>query len=467
MDILLAHGYFLAEDAAERAVMKPYPPLGLLYITSHLRAHGFSVSVFDGTFQTLAGFEALIASQRPPIVGLYANLMTKRNVLRMAAVARAAGAVVVIGGPDPPQYAAEYLDHADFVAIGEGEETLRELIPRLLAQPASRDLADVPGLVFRDLRGELVRSAPRPLLASLDAQPWPARDAIAIEPYLDAWRSRHGKSSLSLLTARGCPYTCRWCSRSVFGETHRRRSPRLVADEAQALVERYRPDMLWYVDDVFTIHKGFVLEYAREMARRSLRVPFECISRADRIDPEIADALRDLGCRRLWIGSESGSQKVLDAMDRRVKVEQVQAATRLLKQRAIEVGVFIMLGYEGEQPADLQATVEHLKKSAPDAFLTTLAYPIKGTEFYSRMSGRLLDAGRPFAESSDRQIGVRGRRSRRYYEFARQWMVGEVARDRHWREGQVLRAARSAARAGVGRIGMALFSHEREGGSLG
>jgi radical SAM superfamily enzyme YgiQ (UPF0313 family) len=284
---------------------------------------------------------------------------------------------------------------------------------------------------------------------------------VDLAPYLRAWRERHGRGSISLTTARGCPYTCRWCSRSVFGETHRRRSPAAVAEEVRLIMDRYRPDMLWYVDDVFTIHAGWIRQYADEMERRSLRVPFECISRPERIDEGVADALARLGCARLWIGSESGSQRVLDAMDRRITVEQVRRATRLLQDRGIEVGLFIMLGYPGEEEEDLRATVDHLKRTRPDAFLTTLAYPIKGTPYYEETAPRLVRRG-PWAERTDRDLVVRGRRSGLYYRFARQWMEGEVARDRHWRAGRVLRAARAATAAGAGRLGMALLRGQRE-----
>jgi radical SAM superfamily enzyme YgiQ (UPF0313 family) len=462
MELLLSHGYFLSQDAREREVMKPYPPLGLLYLSSYLKARGWQVSVFDSTFKSPGEFDALVTRARPSVVGLYANLMTKPQVLRMAETCRRAGAVVVLGGPDPPHHAEQYLEHgADFVAIGEGEQTLHELLPRLLARPQARDLVGVRGLVFRDEHGRVVRTPPRPLLPKLDELPLPDRDAIALEPYLAAWRARHRRGSMSLLTARGCPYTCRWCSRSVFGESHRRRSPQAVADEVQLMLERYRPEQLWFVDDVFTIHKGFVRALADELGRRSLRVPFECISRADRIDDDVAEALSRMGCFRLWIGSESGSQRILDLMDRRVTVEQVTRATGLLQRRGIEVGMFLMLGYEGEEPSDLEATLALLKRARPDVFLSTLAYPIKGTEFYERMQPRLLD-GKPWQTSSDRELGIAGRRSRRYYDFARRFLDGELARDKHWHAGRYLRGLRAAVRAGVGRAGMALFAHERE-----
>lgn len=461
MDLLLSHGYFLAEDAQERRVMKPYPPLGLLYVSAHLKARGFSVGIFDSTFRSFDEYQAAVARERPSVVGLYCNLMTKRNVLRMAAEAARQGARVVLGGPEPPAEAEEYLARgADAVVVGEGELTLAELLPLLLARPGARDWSEVAGLVYRNESDRVVRTRPRALIRDLDAQPWPDRESVDLAPYLAAWRAHHGFGSVSLLTARGCPFTCRWCSRSVYGETHRRRSAAAVADEVAWIAERYRPEQLWYVDDVFTIHPGFVRALADEMARRGLRVPFECISRADRLDEATADALARLGCRRLWIGSESGSQRVLDAMDRRVTVEQVQHATRLLQARGIEVGMFIMLGYEGEETADLQATVEHLKVSSPDVFLTTVAYPIKGTPYHDELRGRLRST-RPWEDATDRDVTVTGRRTPLFYRFARQWMESEVARHRHWRAGRYLRAARAATRAGAGRLGMALCEGQR------
>jgi radical SAM superfamily enzyme YgiQ (UPF0313 family) len=456
VELLLAHGYFLSEDAAERRVMKPYPPLGLLYVSSHLKARGFAVGVFDSTFRSFADFAALVARERPPVVGLYATLMTKRSVLRMVRECRRHGARVVLGGPEPANDPERYLEHgADVVVVGEGELTLSELLPRLLGGAGAHELAGVAGTVTCDETGAVRRATPRPLLPDLDAQPAPDREAVDMDLYLAAWRRRHGFGSVSLLTARGCPYTCRWCSRSVFGESHRRRSVDAVADEVAWIAGRYRPERLWYVDDVFTIHKGWTLRFAETLARRGLRLPFECITRPERVDAEVAGALASLGCARVWIGSESGSQRVLDAMDRRITVEQVRQATALLQARGIEVGMFLMLGYEGEQEADLRATAEHVKASAPDVYLTTVAYPIRGTPYHAEVEARIRRHG-PWEESTDRDVTLEGRPGPAYYRFANQWLVGEVDRHRHWRAGRYLRAARSFAKAGVGRVGMAL-----------
>ena len=165
------------------------------------------------------------------------------------------------------------------------------------------------------------------------SSPGPAGEAVSIERYLETWRLHHQAGSISIITARGCPYDCRWCSHAVFGKTHRRRKPDLVVDELEDLLGRYNPDMLWIADDVFTIHHGWLAEFAGEMRRRGIRIPFECISRADRVNPRVADLLADLGCFRIWIGSESGSQRVLDAMERGVTVEEVQTAVELCKSQ--------------------------------------------------------------------------------------------------------------------------------------
>ena len=459
MDLLLTHGYFLSLDAAEQRVMRPHPPLGLLYLSSHLKSKGIRAGIFDGTFRTIDDFAAALDRDRPPLVGIAVNLMTKRNALRMVAIAKRRGAKVVIGGPDPPHHAASYLEAgADVVVAGEGERTLEELVAALRLPDA--DLSSIHGIVFKAGDGTIVRTPARALLPDLDSQPYPDRDAIDLPSYLNAWRERHGVGTVSLITARGCPYTCTWCSRSVFGETHRRRSVGNVADEVEAIVDRYHPERLWYADDVFAIHRSWTIAYAKELERRRIHLPFECISRAERIDDEVADALASLGCFRVWIGSESGSQRVLDAMKRKVAVDQVHQAAARLRRRGIEVGMFIMLGYDGEEMRDLKATVDHLKVTAPDIFLTTVSYPIKGTPYYDQVADRL--APQPWAETTDRDLIVRGRPVRTYYDFARRWMTAEVARDQHWRRGRYAQAARSASSALVGRIGMAVTANWRE-----
>jgi radical SAM superfamily enzyme YgiQ (UPF0313 family) len=214
----------------------------------------------------------------------------------------------------------------------------------------------------------------------------------------------------------------------VYGKTHRRRSVTNVADEAEWLLQRYSPDMLWYADDVFTIHPSWSLAYAAEMKRRGIRVPFECITRADRLNERVADALAEMGCFRVWVGSESGSQRVLDAMERGVRVEQVQSAVAMLQSRGIAAGMFLMWGYDGEQVEDIEATVEHVKTCKPDVFLTTVSYPLKGTGYYTDVQDRLVSIG-DWRSTTDRDLRIRGRHSRGFYRHADELLRSSMAPD--------------------------------------
>jgi anaerobic magnesium-protoporphyrin IX monomethyl ester cyclase len=425
-DILLTHGYFLAEDEKERQIMKPYPPLGLLYLAAYLKKSGHSVEVYDSTFGVRE--ELLRIFQRSPggILGLYTNLITRASLLEIIRAAKQCDWTVILGGPESANYAPEYLAAgADIIVVGEGELTLTEVLSALPAMGVHR-LHSVRGIAFKSETGELVQTPAREKIPDLDALPLPDREAIDHQKYLDVWREHHGASSINLITARGCPYRCTWCSHAVYGYSHRRRSPANVADEVAWIVERYNPDQLWYADDVFTISHPWLHRYADELKQRGLRLPFETITRADRLQsPQAVELLRELGCYRIWIGSESGSQRILNAMERGVTVEQVRRAIKLAQQHGIRVGMFLMWGYEGEEIEDIAATVEHVKLSNPDVFFTTIAYPIKGTPYFERVKDRVR---LPIAwqEASDRDYVIAGRRGKAYYRLADTWLKSEV-----------------------------------------
>jgi anaerobic magnesium-protoporphyrin IX monomethyl ester cyclase len=264
-DILLTHGYFLSEDEKERQIMKPYPPLGLLYLAAYLKKSGHSVEVYDSTFG--AREELLRIFQRSPggLVGLYTNLITRASVLEIIRAAKECDWTVILGGPESANYALEYLAAgADIIVVGEGELTLTEVLAALPSTGVHR-LHGVRGVAFRSETGELVQTPAREKINDLDALPLPDRGAIDHQKYLDVWREHHGASSINLITARGCPYRCTWCSHAVYGYSHRRRSPSAVADEVAWIVERYNPDQLWYADDVFTISHPWLHRYADEL----------------------------------------------------------------------------------------------------------------------------------------------------------------------------------------------------------
>jgi radical SAM superfamily enzyme YgiQ (UPF0313 family) len=414
MDLLLTHGYFLEEDPKELQIMKPYAPLGILYLSSYLRARGFDVEVYDSTFGSRDGLFRILETEPPATLGIYVNLMTRSNALAILERARACGWRVIVGGPEPVNYSGEYLAAGAHVVVsGEGELALEAIL-------RGTPLEQVPGICFPG-----ANTGPAQLLPDLDRQPWPDRERIDIPRYLGAWREHHGSGSVSLITARGCPYHCRWCSHSTFGKTHRRRSPLEVVNEVEWILGRYQPDMLWLADDVFTIHHGWLDRYAAEMKRRGLRIPFECITRADRVNTRIAGQLAELGCFRVWIGSESGSQRLLDRMERGVTVGQVRDAVRLLKENGIQTGMFFMWGYEGEDLSDIEATYDHVKACQPDVFFTTVSYPIKGTPYYDEVAAKLVQLA-PWQATTDREIKIRGRHSRRFYQMADQLLRSET-----------------------------------------
>ena len=262
----------------------------------------------------------------------------------------------------------------------------------------------------------------------------------------------HGMGSVNLITARGCPYKCNWCSHAVFGYTHRRRSHLDCARELEHIVQTYRPDQVWYADDVFTISHPWLFAYAKELKRRNLRMPFETISRADRMmKDEVLQTLADMGCYRIWIGSESGSQRILDAMERGVKVDQVLWAAKAAKRYGIQVGMFLMWGYPGEQIEDIAATVDLVSKCQPDIHLTTVAYPIKNTGYFQKAAD-LVVSDKQWAAATDRDYRIKGRHSRGYYKQADLWLKNEVEAARIENENPTEAAARRATAIAGARI---------------
>lgn len=463
--ILLTHGYFLYEDAKEQEVMRPYPPLGILYLSSYLKERGFEVDVFDTTFSSRRAFEDYLRENRPPVVGIYANMMTRTSALHQIRLCKQYDARVVVGGPDPANYVEEYLRRgADVVVIGEGERTIEELLPHLTGGGRPR-LEEVRGIVFQTSDGEFVRTEARSYIDKLDALPYPDREAIDIEEYIRVWRKHHGRGSVSMITARGCPYQCKWCSHAVFGYTYRWRSVEDVVDEVELILDRYDPDVLWYADDVFTIKPSWFYDYAEELDRRGIRIPFETISREDRLDEDVIQTLADMGCFRLWVGSESGSQHVLDEMKRRTDAERVVDVVHMLQEHGIEAGMFIMLGYEEEEIDDIETTVRRLKQARPDRFLSTVAYPIKNTPYYREVEDRVIPL-ETWEEGSDRDLTVAGRHSRRFYSYATRWMNNEVTLYDQWQRADpdYGTLVKSFVGSKVGRLGMWLTRNEVETG---
>lgn len=462
-DILLGHAYFLKYDEIERRVMKPYPPLGILYLSAYLKRAGFGVEVFDATFRDFEDFGAAIDRTRPRIVGLYANIITRENVFRLARIAKNRGVeFVVVGGPDAAEWCELYFRHGvDVIGTNEGERTLEELIPHLQERGLA-GLEDLSGIIF-DKSGFAYRTPPRAAIQDLDSLPWPDRDVLDMGSYFEAWKSKHGETSVSLITARGCPFHCSWCSAEVFGHTHRQRSPADVVDEMLHLQQRYDPDIMWISDDVLTINKQWSMNFFEEVRSRNAQHRFECLSRADLVDEGILGGLRESGCFRVWYGAESGSQKVLDSMRKGTRVEQVREAARITQRMGMQAGFFILLGYPEETTADIRMTIDFLKEMRPDVVGTSVAFPIKGTEFYERVEDRLV-VDDNWSSRNQNKLLFKGRYPRLYYWFAARWLVKEVGIARMWREprrpwGRILKESVKVAiaRTGVWLVDRASF----------
>ncbi|HEY2383249.1 MAG TPA: radical SAM protein [Terriglobia bacterium] len=455
-DILLGHAYFLKYDIIERRVMKPYPPLGILYLSSYLKRAGFGVEVFDSTFRDFEDFAAVVRRIKPRIVGLYANIITRENVFRLAGIAKANGVeFVVVGGPDASEWCERYFANGvDVIGTNEGEQTLEELIP-WLQQKGLAGLESVRGIIFPK-NGRVHRTPPRPAITDLDSLPWPDRDVLNMDEYFHAWKSHHGESSVSLITARGCPFHCAWCSSEVFGHTHRQRSPKDVVDEMLMLKERYNPDIMWISDDVLTINKKWTREFVAEVKARNAQHPYECLSRVDLVDREVLKGLRETGCFRIWYGAESGSQKILDSMQKETTVFQVRQAARITQELGIQAGFFILLGYPDETTNDIQMTIDFLKETRPDVVGTSVAFPIKGTQFYQRVEKRLMP-DENWSSRNQNKLLFKGKYPRLYYWFAARWLVKEVNVDKMWRMNKrpYGRIALESAKASVARLGVA------------
>jgi anaerobic magnesium-protoporphyrin IX monomethyl ester cyclase len=432
MSVLLTHGYFLADDEKEQSIMRPYAPLGILYISAYLEQHGIDNEVFDTTFSTKEKFRDHLITHKPRIIGIYANLMTKLNVLENVHFIREnlPDSKIVLGGPDVRYNAKNYLEAgADFIVLGEGEATMLDLVQTIYSHSnhtalSKEVLQKIRSIAFLH-EGNVLETPERDKLKDLDQLPIPNRKKIDLNLYLDAWKKFHGSNAISVSTMRGCPYTCKWCSRAVYGLSYRRRSPEKVVQELEQIKKEYNPDALWFVDDVFTISHKWLTAFRDELQKKDILIPYECITRADRMNEEVIKMLKETGCFRVWIGAESGSQRVIDLMDRRVDVNQVRDMIKLTKKHGIQTGTFIMLGYPGETEADIEETIQHLKESDPDLFTITVAYPIKGTELYQEVEATQtpdLD----WSNTTDRQIDFERMYSRKYYDYAVTRVISEV-----------------------------------------
>ena len=398
VDVLLGQAYFLRFDPSLWRAAKPYPPLGALYAAACIRERGYSVQVFDAMLAaSVEEWTRALDRHRPGIAVIYEdsfNYLSKmclsrmrEAALEMIASARERGALVLVAGSDATDHPDMYLRcGAAAVIAGEGEVTLVEVIDAV--RRGDTDLSGVNGAVF-SRGGALYRTPARAIMRDLDSVPRPAWDLIDVEAYRSMWTRHHGHFSMNIATTRGCPYHCNWCAKPIYGQRYTARSPEGVADEIAWLKATYRPDHLWVTDDIFGLKPGWIDAFAGALEARGAATAFKCLMRADGVTEATVAALARAGCRTVWIGAESGSQRVLDAMEKGTTVGHIESSARLLRAAGIEVGFFLQFGYPGETMEDIEATLAMVARCRPDDIGISVSYPLPGTPFHERVSAQL------------------------------------------------------------------------------
>ena len=440
LKIQVTHSYFLKYDPKQWERGKPYPPLATIQVAALLRRTGHAVALFDAMLAD--GVEAYgrsLSSAGPDVVVLYEdnfNFLTKmclgrmrEAACRMIASARAHGARVIVAGSDASDHPESFLAAgADVVLMGEGIAALVQLVERLDLNPNTDTQGWVAGLA-----GASILDDGQPRTARLGVQPpdaqltgLPAWDLVDIERYRMMWRERHGYFSLNMTASRGCPFHCNWCAKPIWGNHYRRRDAGEVAVEMSYLKHAFRPDHIWFADDIFGFHSDWVNDFAERLLSHDGKVPFTIQTRADLSTEPMAAALERAGCAEAWIGAESGSQRVLDWMDKGTRVTKLIDARKRLGTHGIRVGFFIQLGYLGEQLSDLLATRELITLAAPDDIGVSVSYPLPGTPFFEQVKTQ-LGGKTHWRDSGDLAMMFRGTYDSAFYRGIRDLLHEQVA----------------------------------------
>ena len=441
LSILVCHSYFMRFDAKQWERAKPYPPLATLQVAAALRSSGHEVALFDAMLaEGVEEFVAQLRDLRPQLVVLYEdnyNFLTKMCLARMReaacemiGAARGLGARVIASGSDASDSPEPYLRAgADVVLQGDGLATLMELIPRFDADPHNGGAVPTAGLhglttlvagVATHLNG--IAALPNPQQPEL-----PAWDLVRIEDYRRVWLDAHGYFSLNMAASRGCPFRCTWCAKPIWGNQYLQRAPADVAMEMTHLKRRFQPDHIWFADDIFGFRVDWVAAFADAVRQAGGSIPFTIQTRADLISERMAEALRSAGCREAWLGAESGSQKILDAMNKGTTVHEILTARARLKAVGIRVGFFIQLGYIGEELADILATRELINAARPDDIGVSVSYPLPGTKFYELVREQLRDKTH-WRDSDDLAMMFRGTYTSEFYREVRNLLHRLVTR---------------------------------------
>jgi len=378
-DVVLIYPYFQSHN--DKSMFR-FPPLGIGYIASYLSRHGVDVKIIDCTFQSESNVIDQIKLLNPKIIGIQCILSTEKNAIRLARILKKTDNLLIAGGHYPSIDPSLFLNDFDLAVLGEGEQTVLEIAQN------SRDYKDISGIAYKS-GDQVVYTKPRKVVEYLDSLPFPARDLFPNNVYQTRWRNRFGYSMTSLIATRGCPFNCDYCSRAVSSNKYRERSKENVVDEIEQILS-YGYDRIWIADDVFTLHKDYVMGICDEIIRRDLKCQWECLSRADTFDTELALQMRESGCVRVFFGIESGSNDILHKMKKHLTVEQAASAVDVAKKAGLDTGAFFILGYPGENDDTVLQTIKFSNSLPLDYASYAFPYPFPGTGLYEKVKDRLL-----------------------------------------------------------------------------
>jgi anaerobic magnesium-protoporphyrin IX monomethyl ester cyclase len=399
MRVLFTHSYFLHYDEKQWRTMQPYAPLGTLFAAAWLRANGYEVALHDVMFlKDPKAIQPVLESFKPDMLVIYDdgfNYLTKmcltnmrEAAFEMSRMAKAQGCVVAVSSSDSTDHYAKYLDNgADYIMLGEAEQTLLELCNGI--RDSKLEAEGIAGLAFRK-DGRAIRTAARPVMNDLDSLPLPAWDLADMDAYRSAWMGSTGYFSINMSTTRGCPFKCNWCAKPIYGNRYNARTPEHVFSELKMLHETYHFDHIWFCDDIFGLKPGWVKRFAALVKESGIKIRFKIQSRADLLlkDEQVVP-LADAGCETVWMGAESGSQKILDAMDKGITVQQIEEAVKQLNNKGIRTALFLQFGYLQETKEDIRMTLDMLRKLMPDEIGISVSYPLPGTKFYEKVKEEL------------------------------------------------------------------------------
>jgi len=441
--VLFGQSYYLRFDPKLWEGMQPYPPLGSLYAAAYTRHKGYEVTLFDAMLaESEAEWVAALEREQPKYAVLYEdsfNYLSKMCLLRMreaafkmAEAAKARGCTVIVSGSDATDHTQSYFQYGvDYILLGEGEVTLGELLDHLSGRQ-ERPLATIAGLAWLE-DGRFQRTMDRAFERDLDRFPFPAWDLVDIPRYQKIWYERHGYYSMNMVTTRGCPYRCNWCAKPIYGRRYNSRSPENVVAELKWLKENFQPDHIWFADDIFGLKPGWIEKFSRLAVEQDALIPFKCLQRVDLVTEAVADALQAACCKTVWVGAESGSQKVLDAMDKDTRVEDIYIAAERLHRRGVEICFFLQFGYPGEGWAEVQETLAMVRKCQPDDIGISVSYPLPGTKFYENVKVQLGEKTN-WVDSDDLAMLYRGPFSQEFYRVLHHRVHHEFRARKAWRQ---------------------------------